>query len=78
MVIIVCYLFQPEGHREPCSKVGSLRLAKRPAGFEPGTFQFYLQGFFHVPETDKYLKDDCLINVRTLLQHLYHQLQQLH
>ena len=31
---------QPEGHWQPCNKVGSLSLAKRLVGFEPETFQF--------------------------------------
>ena len=31
---------RPKGHQEPCSRVRSLSLAKCPAGFEPGTFQF--------------------------------------
>ena len=34
---------RPKGHWEPCSKVGSLSLAKHLAGFEPGTFWFWLQ-----------------------------------
>ena len=33
----------PEGHREPCNEVGSLSPAERLAGFEPGTFRFWLQ-----------------------------------
>ena len=35
--------FQPDGHWEPCNKVGSLRLAKHIVGFELGTFWFLLQ-----------------------------------
>ena len=33
--------FQPEGHREPCNKLGFLSLVKCLVDFEPGTFQFY-------------------------------------
>ena len=33
----------PESHWEPCNKVGSLSPAERLAGFEPGTFRFWLQ-----------------------------------
>ena len=35
--------FRREGHREPCSEVGSLSLAERLVGFEPGTFWSLLQ-----------------------------------
>ena len=35
--------FQPEGHREPRSKAGSLGPAERLVGFELGTFRFLLQ-----------------------------------
>ena len=35
--------FRPEGHREPRNKVGSLSLAERLVGIEPGTFQFLVQ-----------------------------------
>ena len=38
MLITAFYLCQPEDHREPRNKVGSLSPAKRLAGFEPGTF----------------------------------------
>ena len=30
--------FRPKGYREPRNEVGSLNLAKRLVGFEPGTF----------------------------------------
>ena len=30
--------FQPEGYREPHNEVGTLSLAERLVGFEPGTF----------------------------------------
>ena len=44
MLIIAFFLhFQPEGHREPRNKVGSLSPAERLVGFELGTFQFLLQ-----------------------------------
>ena len=32
------YIFDPEGHRKPCSEVGSMSPAERLVGFEPGTF----------------------------------------
>ena len=35
--------FRPEGHWEPRSEVGSVSLAERLVGFEPGTFRFLLQ-----------------------------------
>ena len=35
--------FQPEGHQEPHSEVGSLSLAEHLVGFEPGTLRFLLQ-----------------------------------
>ena len=35
--------FQPKGHWEPCSKVGSLNPTKHLVGFEPRTFRFLLQ-----------------------------------
>ena len=35
--------FRPEGHREPCNKVGSLSPAEHLVGFEPRTFRFLLQ-----------------------------------
>ena len=38
-IIITCVLnIQPEGHREPRSKVGSLSPAEYLLGFEPGAF----------------------------------------
>ena len=35
--------FRLEGHQEPRNEVGSLSLAERLVGFEPGTFRFLLQ-----------------------------------
>ena len=35
--------FQPQGHREPRNKVGSLSPAEHLVGFEPRTFRFLLQ-----------------------------------
>ena len=44
LVLITAFAhIQPEGHREPRNKVGSLSLAEHLAGFEPGTFRFLLQ-----------------------------------
>ena len=43
MLITAFVHVRPEGHREPRSEVGSLSPAERPAGFAPGTFQFWLQ-----------------------------------
>ena len=44
LLIIVFVQVQPEGHWEPHNnEVGSLSLAECLAGFEPGTFQFWLQ-----------------------------------
>ena len=40
MLITAFVHVRPEGHREPRSEVGSLSLAERLAGFEPGTFRF--------------------------------------
>ena len=40
MLITAFLHFRPEGHREPCSEVGSLSPVEHLAGFEPGTFQF--------------------------------------
>ena len=34
---------RPEDHRETCNEIGSLSLAECLAGFQPGTFQFWLQ-----------------------------------
>ena len=31
---------RPEGHREPRNEFGSLRLAERLVGFEPGSYRF--------------------------------------
>ena len=39
MLITMCYLYRPEGNREPRSKVGSLIPAERIARFDPGTFR---------------------------------------
>ena len=39
-----CVLYiRPEIDREPRSEVGSVSLAQRLVGFEPGTFRFWLQ-----------------------------------
>ena len=43
MLITAFLHIRPEAHREPRSEVGSLSLAERLAGFEPGTFQFWSQ-----------------------------------
>ena len=43
MLITAFLHVQPEGHREPCSKVGSLSPAERLVGFELGTVRFLLQ-----------------------------------
>ena len=43
MLITVFVHIWPEGHRELPNDVGSLSLAERLAGFEPGTFRFLLQ-----------------------------------
>ena len=43
MLITAVLDFQPKGQREPHNKVGSLSPAKYLVGFEPGTFQFFLQ-----------------------------------
>ena len=37
MLITAFLLIRPEGHREPRNEVGSLSLAERLVGFEPGT-----------------------------------------
>ena len=44
MLITAFVHIRPEGHWEPRNKVGSLSLAEHLAGFEPGAFQFLLQG----------------------------------
>ena len=43
--MLVTYIFYiwPEEHGEPRSEVGSLSLAERLEGFEPGTFRFWSQ-----------------------------------
>ena len=41
MLITVFYIFEPNGHQKPCSKVGTLCLAERFVGFEPETFWFW-------------------------------------
>ena len=44
---------QPEGHQEPCNEVGTLSMAERLVGFEPGTFRFwskYLHPLGHSPQ----------------------------
>ena len=42
------YQFRPEGHQQPCNKVGSLSPAtKCLVGFETGTFQFYDKALTH-------------------------------
>ena len=38
MLISMFSLFGPEGHWEPCNKVGSLSPAEHLVGFEPRTF----------------------------------------
>ena len=43
MLITAFVQVRPEGHREPRSEVGSLSPAELLAGFEPGTFQIWLQ-----------------------------------
>ena len=43
MLITAFVHVRPEGHREPRNEVGSLSPAERLAGFEPGTFRFWLQ-----------------------------------
>ena len=43
MLIIAFVQIRPEGHQEPCNKVGPLSPAKHLAGFELGTFRFWLQ-----------------------------------
>ena len=45
MLITMFVQVWPEGHREPRNEVGYLSPAERLAGFEPGTFQFWLQRF---------------------------------
>ena len=46
LMLITCVLHTlPEGHQEPCNKVGSIRLAEHLVGFEPGTFWFWSQHF---------------------------------
>ena len=43
-MLITCVLhIWPEGHLEPCSKVGSLSPAEHLVEFEPGTFWFWSQ-----------------------------------
>ena len=43
-MLITCVLYiRPEGHWEPCNKVGSLSPAKHLVGFELGTFRFWSQ-----------------------------------
>ena len=43
MLITAFLQFQPKGHREPRTEVGSLSLAERLVGFEPKTFRLQLQ-----------------------------------
>ena len=40
LIITTFYLCRPEGHREPCNKVGFQSPAELLAVFEPGTFRF--------------------------------------
>ena len=43
-MLITCVLhIRPEGHQEPCNKVGSLRPVECLEGFRPRTFQFWSQ-----------------------------------
>ena len=43
MLITAFVQVQTEGHQKPRNEVGSLNLAECLAGFEPGTFRFWLQ-----------------------------------
>ena len=43
MLITAFVHVRPEGHQDPRNEVGSLSPAERLAGFEPGTFRFWLQ-----------------------------------
>ena len=43
MLITAYVRIRLKGHREPRNEVGSLRLAERLTGFEPGTFRFLIQ-----------------------------------